>query len=85
MIFGFIRNKIKNIVMSFTSSNLVVGKNNNSKRTSKDVEDLLINEEELKLILSIIKDSTFKGSQIEVIYDLTLKLQKALLSLKKDQ
>ena len=71
--------------MSFTSSNLVVGKNNNSKRTSKDVEDLLINEEELKLILSIIKDCTFKGSQIEVIYDLILKLQKALLSLKKDQ
>ena len=85
MIFGFIHNKIKNIVMSFTSSNLVVGKNNNSKRTSKDVEDLLINEEELKLILSIIKDCTFKGSQIEVIYDLTLKFQKALLSLKKDQ
>ena len=52
MIFGFIRNKIKNIVMSFTSNNLVVGKNNNSKRTSKDVEDLLINEEELKLILN---------------------------------
>jgi len=71
--------------MSFTSNNLVVGKNNNSKRTSKDVEDLLINEEELKLILSIIKDCTFKGNQIEVIYDLTLKLQKALLSLKKDQ
>ncbi len=71
--------------MSFTSNNLVVGKNNNSKRTSKDVEDLLINEDELKLILSIIKDCTFKGNQIEVIYDLTLKLQKALLSLKKDQ
>jgi hypothetical protein len=71
--------------MSFTSNNLIVGKNNNSKRTSKDVEDLLINEEELKLILSIIKDCTFKGNQIEVIYDLTLKLQKALLSLKKDQ
>ena len=85
MIFGFIRNKVKNIVMSFTSNNLVVGKNNNSKKTSKDVEDLLINENELKLILSIIKDCTFKGSQIEVIYDLTLKLQKALLSLKKDQ
>jgi len=77
--------KLKNIVMSFTSNNLIVGKNNNSKRTSKDVEDLLINEEELKLILSIIKDCTFKGNQIEVIYDLTLKLQKALLSLKKDQ
>ena len=71
--------------MSFTSNNLIVGKNNNSKRTSKDVEDLLINEEELKLILNIIKDCTFKGNQIEVIYDLTLKLQKALLSLKKDQ
>jgi len=84
VIFGFIRKKIKNIVMSFTSSNLIVGKNNNSKKTSKDVEDLLINEKELKLILSIIRDCTFKGNQIEVIYDLTLKLQKALLSLEKD-
>ena len=71
--------------MSFTSSNLIVNKDNNSKKTSKEVEDLLINEEELRLILSIIKDCTFKGSQIEVIYDLTLKLQKALLSLKKDK
>ena len=71
--------------MSFTSSNLIVNKDNNSKKTIKEVEDLLINEEELKLILSIIKDCTFKGSQIEIIYDLTLKLQKALLSLKKDQ
>jgi hypothetical protein len=71
--------------MSFTSSNLIVNKDNNSKKTSKEVEDLLINEEELRLILSIIKDCTFKGSQIEIIYDLTLKLQKALLSLKKDK
>ena len=71
--------------MSFTSSNLIVNKDNNSKKTIQEVEDLLINEEELKLILSIIKDCTFKGSQIEIIYDLTLKLQKALLSLKKDQ
>ena len=71
--------------MSFTSSNLIVNKDNNSKKTIKEIEDLLINEEELKLILSIIKDCTFKGSQIEVIYDLTLKLQKALLSLKKDK
>jgi len=71
--------------MSFTSSNLIVNKDNNSKKTIQEVEDLLINEEELRLILSIIKDCTFKGSQIEVIYDLALKLQKALLSLKKDK
>ena len=42
------------------------------------IEDLLLNRDELRLILTIIKDSTFKGNQIEVIYNLTWKIQQAL-------
>jgi len=33
----------------------------------------------------LIKDSTFKGEQIEVIYNLTWKIQQALLSLRNNK
>jgi len=36
-------------------------------------------------MLKIIKDSTFKGEQIEVIYNLTWKIQQALLSLRNNK
>lgn len=42
------------------------------------IEDLLLNANELKLILTIIRDSNFMGNQIEVIYNLTWKIQQAL-------
>ena len=47
------------------------------------IEDLLLNRDELRLILTIIKDSTFKGNQIEVIYNLTWKIQQALKAVQK--
>jgi hypothetical protein len=47
-------------------------------------EDLLLNKEELKYLLSLIKNSSFPGKDIEIIYNLSWKLQKAFLSLDKD-
>ena len=51
------------------------------------IEDLLLNANELKLILTIIRDSNFTGNQIEVIYNLTWKIQqekKAVQSTKQN-
>ena len=47
-------------------------------------EDLLLNKEELKYLLTLIKKSKFKGREIEIIYNLSWKLQKAFLYLDKD-
>lgn len=47
-------------------------------------EDLLLNKEELKYLLILIKKSQFKGSEVELIYNLSWKLQKAFLYLDKD-
>jgi hypothetical protein len=49
------------------------------------IEDLLLNRDELRLILTIIKDSTFKGNQIEVIYNLTWKIQQALKAVQSTE
>ena len=41
-------------------------------------KDLSLNEEETKVLLHLIKNSNFKGDSVELIYNLTLKLQRVL-------
>ena len=47
-------------------------------------DDLLLNKEELQALLSLIKTSSFEGKDIELVFNLTRKLQQAYLSLDKD-
>ena len=47
-------------------------------------DDLLLNKEELQALLSLIKTSSFEGKDIELVFNLTWKLQQAYLSLDKD-
>ncbi len=52
-----------------------------SKKTTKKTsskEDLSLNTEETKILLHLIKNSNFKGDSVELVYNLTLKLQKVL-------
>ena len=46
------------------------------QKTSK--EDLSLNAEETKILLHLIKNSNFKGDSVELVYNLTLKLQRVL-------
>ena len=50
---------------------------NKAKRKTSN-EDLSLNEEETKVLLHLIKNSNFKGDSVELVYNLTLKLQKVL-------
>jgi|TARA_B100000902_G_C26738769_1_gene635060 hypothetical protein len=50
---------------------------NNTKRKTSN-KDLSLNEEETKVLLHLIKNSNFKGDSVELVYNLTLKLQKVL-------
>jgi len=42
-----------------------------------------LNKEEIALLLTLIKQSTFQGENIEPLYNLVLKLQNQYLSLDK--
>lgn len=42
-------------------------------------EPLELSKQEFEFLLTLIKDSTFKGQDIEVIYKVTSKLQKHYL------
>lgn len=50
-----------------------------SKTKEAMKEPLELSKQEFEFLLTLIKDSTFKGQDIEVIYKVTSKLQKHYL------
>jgi hypothetical protein len=52
-----------------------------NKVTPKSNEDAL-NKQEYEFLFNIIRNSTFKGEHLEILYNLTLKLQNQYVSLK---
>tara|TARA_Y100000592_G_scaffold23146_1_gene35864 strand:- start:44 stop:262 length:219 start_codon:yes stop_codon:yes gene_type:complete len=47
-------------------------------------QDLLLNKSELRVLLKMIKNSSFEGKDIELVFKLTWKLQEAYLSLQEN-
>ena len=75
--------------MAFNAKNLNIKEDSrktaqNPSSTPVVEEDLLLSKEELKYLLTLIKNSSFQGKDIETIYNLSWKLQKAFLFLDKD-
>jgi hypothetical protein len=44
-----------------------------------------LNSREYEFLFSLIKNSTFKGEQLEFLYNLTLKLQEQYLNVKEHE
>ena len=47
-------------------------------------EELSLSAEETKILLHLIKNSNFKGDSVELVYNLTKKLQSVLSILTED-
>lgn len=52
--------------------------------TNKNDKKLDLTEEETIFLLSTLKNSTFKGSQVEILYNIALKLQNYYNSITKN-
>jgi hypothetical protein len=69
--------------MGFFSKNVVIENGENNLPPSIPPDAILSNQlskEEIELLLSLIKQTTFKGEHIEILYNLILKLQNQYLS-----
>lgn len=63
----------------------IQGKETKQKTVSKSSnEELSLSAEETKILLHLIKNSNFKGDSVELVYNLTKKLQSVLSILSKD-
>jgi hypothetical protein len=83
-VFGFILNlnKILKKVMGFKATNLnIKDQPQLNSQTSLSPEQL--NLQEIEILLSLIKRSTFLGEDIENLYNLVVKLQKQYLNITK--
>jgi hypothetical protein len=73
-------NKIKQF-MGFSSKNTVVS-NNNDLQNNSLVPHSDFSLQELEILLIALKECNLKGSQIELFYNLVLKVQNKYMSLK---
>jgi hypothetical protein len=76
-IFLFIRSIFKKLVMAFNARNLTVPE----KVVTNDQDSLTL--EEIQLILASLRNSTFKGEHVELLYNTVLKLQNQYIKQQK--
>ena len=70
--------------MGFTASNVVIeNQNNNNIKQEKSLSPSQLNAKELEVLLSLIKTSTFLGEDVEIIYNMVVKLQNQYLEQTK--
>lgn len=72
--------------MGFSSKNMVVANNNNDQQPQNSLvpySDFSL--QELEILLIALKECNLKGSQIEVFYNLVLKIQNKYLLQKEQQ
>lgn len=83
-VFGFILNlnKILKKVMGFKATNLNI-KDQPQQNTQPFPSLEQLNAQEIEILLSLIKRSTFLGEDIENLYNLVVKLQKQYLNITK--
>ena len=65
----------------------IVNKLNNNDKNSSPVnqtnrEEFILIQQEIEYLLELIKNSTFKGEQLETLYNIVYKLQQQYLSQK---
>ncbi len=72
---------LKKIVMAFKAKNKIDPPKPKIKPTLPSLKDNL-DKQELTLILNMIKETKFKGEDIELLYKLVIKLQNQYLKIK---
>jgi hypothetical protein len=81
-VFGFIHKKLKKYVMAFNASNLIL-RDKNTPQVENTLSPHHLTLREIEILLSLIKRSTFLGEDIEILYNMVIKLQNQYLEQTK--
>jgi hypothetical protein len=70
--------------MSFKAGNTIIGGESQNQEISSPIlkSPIELSERELEFLLVTIKNGLFKGEYVEIVYNLTLKLQKHFVELR---
>ena len=81
--FTYIHKIYKKIVMAFTTNNLIINNLEVEKSTSLLPSKDNLTVEEIQLILITLRNSTFKGEHVEILYNTVVKLQNQYTNQQK--
>jgi len=81
--FTYIHKIYKKIVMAFTANNLIINNLEVEKSTSSLPSKDNLTVEEIQLILITLRNSTFKGEHVEILYNTVIKLQNQYINQQK--
>ena len=69
--------------MAFTANNLIINNLEVEKSTSSLLSKDNLTVEEIQLILITLRNSTFKGEYVEILYNTVIKLQNQYTNQQK--
>ena len=69
--------------MAFTANNLIINNLEVEKSTSLNIDKDSLTVEEIQLILITLRNSTFKGEHVEILYNTVIKLQNQYTNQQK--
>lgn len=69
--------------MAFSANNVVVAKQTTHNIQETSLASGQLNTKELEILLSLIKRSTFLGEDIEILYNMVIKLQNQYIEQTK--
>lgn len=72
--FGFIRKHLYIMLQSIFGTVMALLRKETSQK--EQPKESLFSKEEMEILLRIISEGTFKGKEIQVVYDLVYKLQQ---------
>ena len=77
---------LKSIVMGFIGNMNIKNQNQEFEAVKKELKNAKrsLDQSEISIILNLIKENSFKGKDLEIIYNLVIKLQDQYLSLEKE-
>ena len=76
--FGFTLKIYYNIVMGIVSKNAI----NTASSSANQVGEFALSKKEIEWLLNLIKDSTFRGVDLEQVYNAVYKLQQQYIQIK---
>jgi len=80
--FGSTLNRfLKKLVMGFNAKNLTVNNTSVEEPKPAPLPVLNLKKDEVELLLNLVRESHFKGEQVQKIFELVLKLQDYYIKL----
>ena len=81
--FNIFKINVKKIIILFKNKLLSIFKTKNTSKSTLLIDNVNLEQEEIQFILIMLRNSTFKGENVEIFYNTVVKLQNQYINQQK--